>query len=49
MKPDAKMVLSGILDEKQQVVLDAVEKHDLNVVEILKQENWVAIVVSMKS
>ena len=46
MKPDAKMVLSGILDEKQQIVLDAVEKHGLKVVEILKQENWVAIVVS---
>lgn len=46
MKPDAKLVLSGILDEKQQVVFDAVEKHGLNVVEILRQENWVAIVVS---
>ena len=46
MKPDARMVLSGILDEKQQIVLDAVEKHGLKVLEILHQENWVAIVVS---
>ncbi len=48
MKPDAKMVLSGILDEKQQIVLDAVEKHGLNVVEILHQENWVGIVVAAR-
>ena len=47
MKPDARMVLSGILDEKQQVVLEAVKKHGLNVIEILTQENWVAIVVSL--
>ncbi len=47
MKPEAKMVLSGILDEKQQVVLDAISKHGLKVVEILSQENWVGIVVSL--
>lgn len=46
MKPDAKMVLSGILDEKQQVVLDAVEEHGLRVIEIMKQENWIGIIVS---
>ncbi len=46
MKPGARMVLSGILDEKQDVVLEAVKKHELNVIEILEQENWVAIVVS---
>ncbi|MBS4759621.1 MAG: 50S ribosomal protein L11 methyltransferase [Clostridium sp.] len=45
MKPEAHMVLSGILDEKKQTVLDAVEKHNLKVIEILSQDQWVAIVV----
>lgn len=45
MKPQAKMVLSGILNEKKDVVLAAVEKHGLSVVEILTQDQWVAIVV----
>lgn len=45
MKTGAYMVLSGILDEKKQVVFDSIEKHGLSVVETLKQENWVAIVV----
>lgn len=45
MKSGAYMVLSGILDEKKQVVYDAIEKHRLCIVETLKQENWIAIVV----
>lgn len=45
MKPSSHMVLSGILNEKQQVVLDAVKEQSLEVVEILNQDNWVAIVV----
>lgn len=45
MKNGAYMVLSGILDEKKQVVYDAIEKHGLCIVETLKQENWIAIVV----
>lgn len=45
MRPDAVMVLSGILNEKQQVVFDAIEKHGLKTIETLAQENWIAIVV----
>ena len=45
MKPQALMVMSGILDEKKQMVLDAVEEHGLKVVEIMHQEQWVGIVV----
>ena len=45
MKPQAKMVMSGILDEKKQIVLDAINEHQLKVVEIIQQEQWVAIVV----
>ena len=45
MKNGAYMVLSGILDEKKQVVFEAIEAHELHTVETLKQENWIAIVV----
>ena len=45
MKPNAKMVLSGILDEKKPVVLDAIHKHGLKIVETLNQDQWVAFVV----
>ena len=45
MKPDAKLVLSGILDEKKPVVLDAIDKHGLKIVETLTQDQWVAFVV----
>ena len=33
MKPNAKMVLSGILDEKKPVVLNAINKHGLKIIE----------------
>ena len=45
MKPQAKMVLSGILDEKKPVVLDAIEKHGLRIIETIHQDQWVAFVV----
>ena len=45
MKPQAKMVLSGILDEKKPVVLDAIEKHGLRIIETIHQYQWVAFVV----
>ena len=45
MKPQAKMVLSGILDEKKTVVLDAIEKHGLRIIETIHQDQWVAFVV----
>ena len=45
MNPKAKMVLSGILDEKKPVVLDAIQKHDLKIIETIIQDQWVAFVV----
>ena len=45
MKPKAHMVLSGILDEKKPIVLEAIEKHNLKIVETMTQEQWVAFVV----
>lgn len=47
MKPNGYMVLSGILEEKKPIVLEAIEKHRLKVVETLNQEQWVAIVVQV--
>lgn len=45
MKDGAYMVLSGILDEKKPVVLDAIKKHNLELVEEMHQNQWVALVV----
>ena len=45
MKPSGYMVLSGILNEKKPVVLEAIEKHSLKLVETMQQEQWVALVV----
>ena len=45
MKPQAKMVLSGILDEKKTVVLEAIEREDLKIIETIHQDQWVAFIV----
>lgn len=45
MKDRAYMVLSGILDEKKPVVLEAIKKHNLELVEEMHQNQWVALVV----
>ena len=45
MKSQAKMVLSGILDEKKPVVLEAIDKHGLKIIETIYQDQWVAFVV----
>lgn len=45
MKPQGYMVLSGILDEKKDVVLEAIEQQGLKLIETLSQEQWVALVV----
>lgn len=45
MKDGAYMVLSGILDEKKPVVLEAIKKHNLEIVEEMHQNQWVALVV----
>lgn len=45
MKNDAKMVLSGILDEKKQVVIDAIKANGLELIEEMQQDVWTALVV----
>ena len=45
MNDNAYLVLSGILDEKKQVVLDAVKRENLNIKEEMHQDQWVCFVV----
>ena len=45
MNPGAVLVLSGILDEKKQVVIDAILKYDLEILEETHQDQWVALIV----
>ena len=45
MKPNAIMSLSGILDEKKEMVLDAIEREQLLILETLRQDQWISYVV----
>ena len=49
MKTGAKIVLSGILNDKKDIVLEAAAKHKLKVLEIMSQDQWVAIVAEKNS
>lgn len=46
MKPNAILILSGILDEKKQVVLDSIKTHNLKLAEEMQQDIWTAFVVT---
>ena len=45
MKTGTYMVLSGILDEKKTIVLEAIKEHNLELIEEMHQDQWVALVV----
>ncbi len=45
MSKGAIMVLSGILDEKKPVVLDAIKKWNMELIEEAHQDQWVALIV----
>lgn len=45
MNSGAVMVLSGILDEKKPVVLEAIKKHNLELIEEAHQDQWTALIV----
>lgn len=47
LKANAKMVLSGILDEKEHIVQAAIEREGLKLVDRLVDGHWVALVVSL--
>jgi len=42
---DGILALSGILDEKKQVVLESIKKQDLKIKDIITQGDWVSYVV----
>ncbi|MCQ2739589.1 MAG: 50S ribosomal protein L11 methyltransferase [bacterium] len=45
MKPQALMSLSGILDEKKDMVLDAIRRENLQIIDTISQDQWVSYVV----
>ena len=45
MKPNGKMVLSGILDEKKPCVIEAINREGLKLVEETHLNQWVAFIV----
>lgn len=45
LKPGGKMVLSGILDEKEYIVTSALAREGLNIIERLTDGHWVGLVV----
>ena len=46
MKDNAKLALSGILDEKQDVVLDAIKDNGLKIIDTISQDQWISFVVT---
>lgn len=45
MKDGALMSLSGILDEKKQMVIDAINREKLKIIEEIHQDQWTSFVV----
>ena len=45
MKKGAKIVLSGILEGKEDVVLEAIKNNNLKMIEEMRQKEWIAFVV----
>ena len=45
MKTGGKMSLSGILDEKKPVVIDAINRHSLKLIEEIHMNQWTSFVV----
>lgn len=49
MKSGALMSLSGILDEKKPVVLEAIKRENLEIIEEIHQDQWTSFVVRKKA
>ncbi len=45
MKEDGILSLSGILDEKKTVVLEAIEREGLRIIDTISQDQWISFVV----
>ncbi len=46
MNDNAIMSLSGILNEKKQVVLEAIERENLKIIDTITQDQWISFVVT---
>lgn len=46
MKPEGVMVLSGILEDKKDIVLEAIEKNSLTILKTNYQDQWISFVVT---
>ena len=46
MKEDAKLSLSGILNEKKDIVLEAIKREDLKIIDTITQDQWISYVVT---
>ena len=45
LKPDGYLSLSGILDEKKAIVLEAIKRENLQIIDEMHQDQWVGYVV----
>ena len=46
MKDNGIMSLSGILDEKKDVVLEAITREELKIIDTITQDQWISYVVT---
>ena len=46
MKENGILSLSGILDEKKDIVLEAIKREDLKIIDTITQDQWIAYVVT---
>ena len=46
LKDNGKLSLSGILNEKKDIVLDAVKRCDLKVIDTIEQDQWISFIVT---
>ena len=48
MKDNGTLSLSGILNEKKDVVLEAIKRENLNIIDTIEQDQWISYVVNKK-
>ncbi len=46
MKDNGKLSLSGILDEKKEIVLEAIKRENLKIIDTIIQDQWISYVVT---
>jgi len=46
LAPHGKLVLAGIIEEREALVIDAATRHGLHLIDRLQEQDWVALVVT---